>query len=613
MSRNLALWAFSLLVAAALAGSGWWLFQAPDQKANSARPIDTPPLDLDATPEPRLPPGVSIQFVEVTKAAGINFRHFDGRSDMQYIMDQTGSGLAWLDYDQDGLMDLFLVQGSTFVGQAPNPTPTCKLYKNLGNGKFRDVTAEVGLGHVGCGQGVAVGDLDNDGFPDLFITCYGKPNVLYQNVADGKGGRKFEDITAQAGMSDHPHWKEHANYSTSAAFLDYNHDGLLDLFVCSYVWVDLDLAKYPECRDRKGKRDACAPTAFKATRCILYRNNGNGTFTDVSKEAGIDEPNAKALGVVALDFDGDGLIDIFVANDGMPNFLFRNLGNGKFESIGLVNGCAVNLAGNTQAYMGVDADDLDGDGLPDIYTTAFSREASTFFRNRGKGQFLDMTHGSGLGPPSWHHLGFGACFLDVDRDGRLDIVVANGHVSANVDEDGDPNNTFRQVAQLYHNLGNGRFQEVSKLAGPYFREKHVGRGLAVCDYDNDGQQDLAFSNSGEPFVLLHNESTDPHHWLRLDLQGTKSNRDAVGARVTLTIGDRKIVRHRKGGGSYCSSSDPRLFFGLGNAAIVDEVEIRWPSGLVQKLGKLVGDSGYLVIEGDTKVKARPAGWPNVMP
>jgi hypothetical protein len=598
----------ALVVAIALAG-GWWLLQGPSRDSTPGPPPDDLPPEAETDPEPRLPPGVTLRFVEVTKAAGIDFRHFDGRTEMQYIMDQTGSGLAWLDYDQDGLMDLFLVQGSTFVGPVPNPMPTCKLYKNLGNGKFRDVTAEAGVGHVGCGQGVAVGDVDNDGFPDLFVTCYGKPNVLYHNVPDGKGGRKYVDVTAKAGLGDHPNWKEYANYSTSAAFLDYNGDGLLDLFVCSYVRVDLDLEKYPNCRDRKDKRDACAPSAFKPTRCLLYRNNGNGTFTDVSKEAGIDEPSAKALGVVALDLDGDGLIDLFVANDGMPNFLFRNLGRGKFESIGLVSGCAVNLAGHTQAYMGVDADDLDGDGLPDLYSTAFARETNTFFRNRGRCQFLDMTHGSGLGPPSWHHLGFGTAFLDVNRDGRLDIVVANGHVSANVDEDGDPNNTFRQVAQLYHNLGDGRFQEVSKLAGPYFRERHVGRGLAVCDYDNDGRQDLVFSNSGEPAVLLHNESTDPHHWLRLDLQGTKSNRDAVGARVTVTVGGRRLVRHRKGGGSYCSSSDPRLFFGLGPATEVGEVEIRWPSGAVQKLGPLKGDCGYQVVEGETQVRPRPAGWP----
>src|SRR5216683_2883544 len=329
--------------------------------------------------EPEMPPGLQVKFVDVTEKSGIQFVHFDGHTEMEYIMETMGSGIGWLDYDQDGLMDLFIVQGGAFPvsgglrfapvspsdsrqpGKSPLTThdspltpPTCKLFKNLGGGRFRDVTDEVGLGHVGCGQGVAVGDIDNDGFPDLFLTCYGKPNVLFHNVSDGKGGRRFEDITARAGLADHPDWHERANFSTSAAFLDYNNDGRLDLFVCSYVHVDL--AHYPDCRDKRGRLDNCAPTAFQGTSCVLYRNNGDLTFTDVSREAGIDQPNAKALGVVALDLDGDGLVDIFVANDSVPNFLFHNLGNGRFESSGPSSGCAVNMGGYPQGYMGVDAD-----------------------------------------------------------------------------------------------------------------------------------------------------------------------------------------------------------------------------------------------------------------
>jgi hypothetical protein len=567
-------------------------------------------------PTIHLPPGVEIKFENVTNPAGIRFRHFDGRTEKEYIMETMGSGLAWLDYDQDGWMDLFLVQsapfdtliggGGTPVANAQGSSATCKLFRNLGNGRFRDVTDEVGLGHVGCGMGVAIGDIDNDGFPDLFLTCYGKPNVLYHNVKDGKGGRRFEDITARAGLADHADWHDRANFSTSAAFLDYNNDGRLDLFVCSYVFVDLK--NYPSCTDKRDKWDSCPPSAFKGTRCVLYRNNGNLTFTDVSREAGIDVPNAKALGVVALDFDGDGLVDIFVANDSVPNFLFRNLGNGRFEAVGPSCGCLVNLAGNPQAYMGVEADDLDGDGLPDLFSTAFARETNTFFRNesrqKGQCQFLDVTHGSGLGPPSWWKLGFGTCFLDVDRDGSLDIVVTNGHVSRNVDEDGNPDNTFRQEAQLFLNDGRGRFQHISGVAGPYFQERHVGRGLAAGDYDNDGHMDLAFNNSGEPAVLLHNETKTPYHWIRLELQGTQSNRDAVGARVTIQVGNRRIVRHRKGGGSYLSSSDPRLLVGIGAANKVDQIEIRWPSGRVQRTGPLEADRGYLIIEGEDPPRPR---------
>jgi hypothetical protein len=548
-----------------------------------------------------LPPGVIVNFIDVTGKSGIRFQHFNGRTDMDYIMETMGSGLAWLDYDQDGWMDLFLVQSSTFVPPHASAPPTCKLFKNLGNGTFRDVTEEVGLGHVGCGMGVAIGDIDNDGFPDLFLTCYDKPNVLYHNVSDGKGGRRFVDITAGAGIADHPDWHSRPNFSTSAAFLDYNNDGHLDLFVCSYVHVDL--ANYPHCTDKRGRLDNCPPTAFQGTSCVLYRNNGNLTFTDVSREARIDQPNAKALGVVALDLDGDGLVDIFVANDSVPNFLFRNLGNGRFEELGAGSGCAVNLGGYPQGYMGVDADDLDGDGRPDLFVTALPRETFTFFRNEGDCRFLDVTLGSGLGPPTWWRLGFGACFMDVDRDGALDIVTSNGHVSRIIDEHANPYNTFRQKAQVFLNDGQGHFQHISKCAGDYFQQGHVGRGLAACDYDNDGRMDLAFNNNCEPAVLLHNETTTPHHWLRLELQGTKSNRDAVGARVTVQIGDRKLVRHRKGGGSYLSASDPRLHFGIGSALKVDQVEINWPSGRVQRLGPLEADRAYRVIEGDDNVQA----------
>ena len=556
--------------------------------------------------EYKLPAGVKIQFNDVTKPAGIEFLHFDDRTPMEYIMDSTGAGLAWIDYDKDGLLDLFIVQGYAIVPPNPTVAPTCKMFKNLGGGKFKDVTAEVGLAHVGVGQGVAVGDINNDGYPDLFITCYGKPNVLYVNESDGKGGRRFKDITESAGLGSHPDWKDRPNFSTSAAFFDYNNDGLLDLFVCSYAKIDMQ--HYPDCFAPSGKRGPCPPARFQPTRCILYKNNGNGTFTDVTMESGIGQATGKALGVVAIDFDDDGWVDLFVANDGVANNLFRNLKNGKFEFIGPMSGCAVNADGTPQAYMGVDADDLTGNGRPDLFVTAFARETNTFFRNEGKCRFLDATVGSGLGPPSWNMLAFGTCFLDVDRDGRLDIMVGNGHVSRNVDDEGDPTNTFKQRAQLFLNTGTGgkaKFEDVSSQCGDYFKEAHVVRGIAYGDYDNDGHMDLALNNSGEPAVLLHNESTTPYHWLRLELQGTKSNRDAVGAKVTVNLGTRKLVRYRKGGGGYCSAHDPRLLIGLGASTKVDLVEIRWPSGLEQKIGPLDGDKGYLIVEGNNKVEPRP--------
>ncbi|HEV3115987.1 MAG TPA: CRTAC1 family protein, partial [Gemmataceae bacterium] len=370
------------------------------------------------------------------------------------------------------------------------------------------------------------------------------------------------------------------------------------------------LTQYPECRNSKGKRGPCPPAQFEGTDCVLYRNNGNGTFTNVSKEAGIvHDVKGKALGVVALNLDDEGgrrLTDIFVACDTVPNFLFKNLGDGKFEALSAACGCLVNADGTPQAYMGVDADDLDGDGRPDLFVTAFQHETSTFFRNEGRLQFLDATKGTGLGPASWNRLKFGTCLVDLDHDGSLDIVVVNGHVSRNVDDEGDPEETFRQQAQVFLNSdGKGHFKELSRQAGPYFSERHVGRGLAWCDYDNDGHADLAFNNSGEPAVLLHNESKTPYHWLRLELRGTKSNRDAVGAKVIVHVANKKFVRQRKGGGSYCSSSDPRLLVGVGPAQLVDSVEIRWPSGLNQQVGPLKADQGYRITEGSDKVEARP--------
>ena len=597
-----------LLVVALLAALGVaaWLFFFPTRAPRGVTDQGEPQSDSGslADPEPALPPGVRIAFTDATTSAGIEFRHADHRTEMEYLMDSTGPGAAWIDYDQDGLLDLFLVQGYPFVPPYPATHPGCKLFRNLGNGKFQDVTDATGVGHVGCGQGAAVGDIDNDGFPDLFLTCYGKPNVLYRNVPNGTGGRRFEDITRVAGMGDHPDWKDRPNWSTSAAFLDYDNDGYLDLFVCSYVKVDL--AKYPDCfRSGTNTRTACSPLRFAGTKCVLYRNLGNGKFVEATKEAGVDQPNAKGLGVAALDLDDDGRVDIFVANDGVPNFLFRNLGGGKFEQLGPACGCIVNAAGNPQAYMGVAAGDFHGDGRPDLFATTFAGESKSLFRNRGRCQFLDVTTGSGLGPPTWSRLAFGTCAVDIDRDGSLDLVIANGHVMAHIEDFGDPTNTFRQTPQLFLNNGRGRFTEFSKQAGPVFQKRYVGRALALADYDNDGRMDLYLSDSGGPGVLMHNDGETPNNWVRLELRGTKSNRDAVGAKVTVHVGDKKLVRHKEGGGSYLSAHDPRLLVGIGPAQRVERVEIRWPSGLVQTVGPFDANRGYRVTEGNATVEPKP--------
>ena len=582
----------SALVAASV---GAWFVLRPSKLATIPAPeVREVPTAPAQAADRDVPTGVRIEFADVAESAGVRFHHFDGRVATQYLMDTTAPGLAWLDYDGDGLMDLFLVQGSNIKGPPPIPQPTSKLFRNEGSGRFRDVTDALGVAPVGCGQGAAVGDIDNDGDPDLFVTYYGRPNALFRNEA----GQRFVDITTEAGLAAPPVGRTGPNWATSAAFLDHDGDGFLDLFVCNYVEVDLE--HYPVCKP------FCSPHEFKASACSLYKNQGNGTFADVSHEAGVDQPEAKALGVVALDLDDDGRTDLFVANDEMPNFLFRNLGNGRFESQGLIGGCAVNASGSTQAYMGVDADDLDADGLPDLYATAYARETDTLFRNEGGGQFLDVTQWSGLGGPSWYGLGFGTCFLDPDADGFLDIFVANGHVDSEVDALGDPNNTFRQKAQFYRNNGRGRFGEISRQIGPYFQLPRVGRGVGACDFDNDGRMDLAVANSGEPTALLHNISTTPNHWVRVELRGSKSNRDAVGAKVTLHLADgRRIVRHRKGGGSYLSASDPRLLVGIGAANRVEAVEVRWPSGVKERFGPIEGGQSRLVVEGSGQVEQQP--------
>jgi enediyne biosynthesis protein E4 len=583
--------AFSALGAA---GLGAWFVLGAGSLPPLAHSATREASSIAAAFDPAIPAGVRIEFDDVAESVGVRFRHFDGRVAQQYLMDTTGPGLAWLDYDGDGLFDLFLIQGSSIVGPPPAPPPTSRLYRNEGGGRFRDVTDALGVALVGCGQGAAVGDIDNDGDPDLFVTFYGKPNALYRNEA----GRRFVEVAARAGLASPPAGRRGPNWATSAAFLDYDADGFLDLFVCSYVEVDLD--NYPVCKT------FCSPHEFKASACSLYRNRGDGTFIDVSREAGVDSPEAKALGVVTLDLDDDGRTDIFVANDEMPNFFFRNLGGGRFESRGLIGGCTINSSGSTQAYMGVDADDLDGDGWPDLYATAYARETDTLFLNIGGGQFLDATRGSGLAAPSWYGLAFGTCLLDADADGFLDIFVANGHVDAQVDKLGDPNNTFRQRAQFYRNLGQGRFRDISRRTGPYFQLPRVGRGVGACDYDNDGRMDLAVANSGEPTALLHNLSVTPLHWVRIGLRGTTSNRDALGAKVTLKLADgRRIVRHRKGGGSYLSAGDPRLLVGIGPVTRVDDVEVRWPSGLVELIGPIDAGRSYLIVEGSGRIEQSP--------
>jgi hypothetical protein len=526
-----------------------------------------------------------------------------------------GGGVAWIDYDQDGYLDLFLVQGGTFP---PDPREkstehTSRLYRNRGDGTFEDVTARVGLTHPGFGQGVAVGDYDNDGYPDLFVTCYGHVH-LFHNEPDGDGGRRFREVSKQAGVTLD-------GWCTSCGFGDLHGKGFLDLFVCRYVKMDLD--HYPFCG--AGSRDpplraSCGPREFRGNSCVLFRNNGDGTFTDVSKEAGL-EAESKGLGVLLLDLDDDGKTDVFVGNDEMPNHHYRNLGGGKLESCGVLCGTASNFRGAAMGSMGVEAGDLTGHGRADLFISTYWHEGTTLFRNNGNNLFTDVSAGAGMYNASYNKVGWGTCLLDCDRDGAMDIFVANGHVYRNAPEilaknpNGEPH-TYEQPAQLFRGDGRGSFRDISAEAGPYFRERHVGRGAAMGDYDNDGAMDIAVNNCGEAAALLHNETQTPSHWLRLQLEGARardpqgSNRDAIGARVTLHVGGRALVHHVKGGGSYLSASDRRLLIGLGSADRVDDVEVRWPNAkaTVQHFGPLCADQSYRLVEGG---KALPARCPPV--
>jgi hypothetical protein len=532
-------------------------------------------------------------FVDVTAAAGIDFRHFDSRTSMHYLTEVMGSGVAWIDYDNDGWPDLFCVQvGPARPGPKDGPAPTSKLYRNNGDGTFTDVTRAAGLDRPGFGMGVAVGDYDNDGFDDLVVTYVGGI-VLYHNEPDGKGGRHFVDVTAKAKLSN-PHW------ATSCGWGDIDGDGLLDLYVCNYVVIDYN--KYPDCVDKERKlRLTCTPIVFANVPHKLYRNNGDGTFTDVSVSSGISaaEP-APGLGVVLADLDGDGKLDIYVANDMKPCYLFHNQGGGRFVEKALPSACGLDGNGRYISGMGVEAADLDGSGRPSLFVTNFQGVPNIFFRNRGGLHFEDFSYASGLGGPSVNRLGFGTALLDADLDGIPDLAVANGHVEMNAETIlGAP---AAQQAQLFLGKEKGFYRDVSDQAGPYFRQKHLGRGLAYADFDNDGRADLVFSNCAGAPALLRNQTETRHGWLRLELvgDGKKSNRNAIGARVDIESGGRKQVRFVTGGGSYLSASERRLLIGLGKEDKAERVTVRWPSGRKQEFSALEGRRGWRLHEGQAQ-------------
>ena len=530
-------------------------------------------------------------FENIAEKAGIRFTFENGEDGKYMLVATTPGGCAFLDYDQDGLLDIFLVQ----AGPTPDKPrgikrPPCKLYRNAGSGSFRDATSESGIDKVdqGYAQAVAVGDYDNDGYPDLYITAYGG-NRLLHNQRDGR----FTDVTETAGVGDRengPHW------ATSASWVDYDRDGKLDLFVLHYTTWDLKLNR--KCINSNKQATYCSPEVYdERASPRMYRNLGGGRFEDVSIRTGLDKVHGRALGSLSMDYDQDGWTDLYVACDITPNLLLRNLKGQKFHEVGLETGVAYGADAAVLSGMGVTAGDYENKGWQSLIVTNFSGQPNSVYRAVG-GQFEDATYQSGIGSSSMDFLAFGVEFLDYDNDGLLDVVVGNGHVDPFI-SDIAPNTTYRQRKLLYKNLGGGEFRDQVDALGD-MTELRVTRGLAIGDYDNDGRMDVLDNSHNMPAALYHN-SGKTGNFVTLRLEGVKSNRDAVGALVWVTAGGRRRLAEVRDGSSYASTSDRRLHFGIGDTQAIDLIEVRWPSGARQSFKDIAGGKFYLVREGENPV------------
>ncbi|MBO0912176.1 MAG: CRTAC1 family protein [Acidobacteria bacterium] len=543
----------------------------------SAGPTGTPARSTPLFEE--IPPSVS----------GISWRHVNGRSRMAHLPETVGAGCAFFDYDNDGWMDIYLVNSGPCDFYAP-PRPLANaLYRNNRDGTFTDVTEEAGVGGNAYGMGVAAGDYDGDGFQDLYVTQY-PHSLLYHNNGDGT----FTDVTAKAGVQA-PGW------ATSAVWFDYDNDGRLDLFVCRFVDYAKDKLKF--CGDKlTGERSYCIPTIYDPMPCWLFHNHGDGTFTDVSKQSGISEALAKAWGVVAADINNDGRMDLYVTNDTVPNFLFVNRGRGKFEEIAMLAGAGVSVFGKPRSGMGVDAGDYDQDGWIDLFEANVDHEMYSLYHNDRNEAFSDVALSTGIGEATRMMSGWGLKFLDIDNDGNLDLLLANGHPDDKVDKK-IAGVAYREPMLLFRNDGRS-LKNVSAESGPIFSEPLAGRGLALGDFDNDGSVDVLVTQNNAAPVLLRNNAGRENHWLGLRLVGRKANIDAIGAKVSLRSGDLERHVYKVGGGSYLSSHDPRMVLGLGQRTKIDWLEVKWPepSGKIERFTGLPIDRYITIFEGEGRWK-----------
>ncbi len=540
----------------------------------------------------------SIQFRDVTQQAGIRFVHNNGAFGKKFLPETMGPGVAFIDYDNDGWPDIFLVNGMDWPGHVQKHS-TPKLYHNNHDGTFTDVTHKAGLDVELFGMGVAVGDYDNDGYDDLFVTAYGQNHLFHNN-----GNGTFTDVTQKAGLLGP---KE---FSSSAAWVDYDRDGRLDLVVGNYVQWTPETDLY--CTLDGKSKSYCTPESYKGTSVCLWHNRGDGTFEDVTQKAGLGEPTSKTLGIAVLDYDNDGWPDLLFSNDTQPNKLYRNNGNGTFTEKAVVAGIAFSEDGVARAGMGVDASDYDHSGFPSLLITNFSNQMISLYHNEGKGLFVDEAPRSDIGRASLLTLGFGCFFFDYDLDGWPDVLVANGHIDADIQRV-QSNVKYAMPPHLFRNTGKGKFEEVTKSLGPAFATARVGRGAAYADFNNDGRLDLLLSTNGGSVYLFRNDaqgSAASNKSLRIKLIGTKSNRDGLGATVRVTFGGETQTQMLRSGSSYLSASELVLTFGLAQREKADTVEIRWPSGLVDRLSNIAAGQTVTVTEGKGVTSSRAYGKKN---